>query len=174
MTNSLAMLPAPGVDVRYLKRPSPFPWQCCHSVGKSKGLTMACFCLCFQHWYCHSLLSPPAFLSLICSNITNIIHMQNVDLLNSQQPALPYKPFQAKYLGNCWKADIKLDRTSAKLCSLVWKTPWIGNGLKNANLGTRSLNSECFVWSVCQKTQDWLWEAIVLFVILLRAFFYWC
>lgn len=43
--------------------------------------------------------------------------------------------------------------------------------LKKASLGTRSLNSECFVWSVCQKTQDWLlWEAIMLFVILLRAF----
>lgn len=35
--------------------------------------------------------------------------MQNVDLLNSQLPAL-YKSFQAKELGNCSKADIKLDR----------------------------------------------------------------
>lgn len=53
---------------------------------------------------------------------------------------------------------------------LVWKTPWIESGLKNATLGTRSLNSKCFVWGVCQKTQDWLlWEAAMLSVILLRV-----
>lgn len=107
------------------------------------------------------------FFPFIC-NLTNNRHAECWP--SDFSAASPYKTFQIKYLGNCSKADIGQNDLQ-KWCSLLWKTPWIGNGFKKASLGTRSVNSECFVWSVCQKTQDWLLqEAIMLFVMLLRAF----